>query len=61
MRKDDTESILRSVPIPEVHPKHISPSTALKTIPKTSDLVEKANQGPPKNKKKLFFILYKAW
>jgi hypothetical protein len=41
-RKDDKGSILRSVPILEDHPKNIASSIALKPIPKTSDLVEKA-------------------
>ena len=39
---DDQISILRTVHVPADHPKNIAPSIALKPIPKTSDLVQKA-------------------
>ncbi|CAB4040759.1 Hypothetical predicted protein [Paramuricea clavata] len=38
----DQISILRPVPVPEDHPNNIAPSIALKLIPKTSDLVQRA-------------------
>ena len=41
-RTDDEETILRTVELPDDHPKKIASSIALMPVPKTSDLVEQA-------------------